>query len=127
VFKFIEETDNKGYYGVEKLKITNCIFTGNKGQILGMLRSGRDESTMGPLLIFSNNNLNNCTTENNRGLINLYGVQRSFIEKNSFTNCNEGKTLIQYEDMVRSVHFLRKNSLSKSGVLLTNKFVQTEN
>ena len=57
VFKFIEETDNKGYYGVEKLKITNCTFTGNKGQILGMLRSGRDESTMGPLLIFSNNNL----------------------------------------------------------------------
>jgi hypothetical protein len=72
-------------------------------------------------------NLNNCKTENNRGLINLYGVQRSFIEKNSFTNCNEGKTLIQYEDMVRSVHFLRKNSLSKSGVVLTDKFVQTEN
>ena len=127
VFKFIEETDNKGYYGVEKLKITNCTFTGNKGQIIGMLRSGKDESTMGPLLIFSNNNLNNCTTENNRGLINLYGVQRSFIEKNSFTNCNEGKTLIQYEDMVRSVHFLRKNSLSKSGIVLTDKFVQTEN
>ena len=32
-----------------------------------------------------------------------------------------------HKTLIRSVHFLRKNSLSKSGVVLTNKFVQTKN
>ncbi|MEI9955571.1 MAG: hypothetical protein WDM90_04505 [Ferruginibacter sp.] len=36
----------KGYYTVEQLKITNNTFSGNKGQLLGMVRSGNDESTM---------------------------------------------------------------------------------
>ncbi|WP_462251441.1 polysaccharide lyase 6 family protein [Ferruginibacter sp.] len=127
VFKFIEETDNKGYYNVEKLKITNCTFADYKGEILGMLRSGRDESTMGPLLIFSNNKLTNCFTKKDPSLINIYGVQRSYIEKNSFINTNTGKTLILFEDAVRAVHILRNNEMIKSGIIVTDKFVNSEN
>jgi poly(beta-D-mannuronate) lyase len=126
IFKFTEETDKKGYYNVERLKISDCNFTDYTGQVLTMLRSGNDESTMGPLLTFTGNKLTNCSTGDGISLIYLYGVQYSAIEKNVFSGCNEGKVLIQYEDVVRALHFLRNNNLSKSGRMLTNKFVQTD-
>jgi poly(beta-D-mannuronate) lyase len=123
IFKFAEETDKKGYYNVEKLKIINSIFSNYKGQLLAMLRSGTDESTMGPKLIFVNNKVNTFYNEDDAAVINIYGIQRSFIEKNIFTSCNEGKILIQYEDKVRAEHFFRQNSLNKSGRVISNKFL----
>jgi len=125
VFRFIEETDNKGYYNVEKLAISNCLFTDQKGSILQMLRSGKDESTMGPLLIFANNKLSDCSTNKDAPLFTIRGVQRSFVENNYFTNCNTGKDLLQYEDWVRAVHFFRKNVLSNTGKVLANQYVLT--
>lgn len=127
VFNFMEETDKKGYYNVERMKVINSVFSGCKGQIVSMLRSGRDESTMGPLLVFSNNKVSNCFTENDAALIHLSGVQLSFIVKNAFNTSNEGKTLIHYEDWVRAVHILKGNSIQRSGRIVTNKFVQVEN
>jgi poly(beta-D-mannuronate) lyase len=122
IFKFAEETDKKGYYNVEKLKITNSIFANCKGQLLTMLRGGTDESTMGPLLIFSNNKINTFYTEDDAAIINLYGIQLSIVEKNIFTNSNDGKILLQYEDKVRAVHYFRQNTLTKSGRVVGNKF-----
>ncbi len=127
VFKFLEETDKKGYYNVEKLKITNCTFSNSKGKLLAMLRTGNDESTMGPLLLFSNNKINNCFTENDEALINIYGTQRSIIEKNLFTKSNTGKTLILFEDAVRALHLFNNNRITGSGKTITNKFVKSNN
>jgi poly(beta-D-mannuronate) lyase len=124
IFKLMEETDKKGYYNVEQLKITNSTFTNNEGQLLSLLRSGNDESTMGPLLVFRNNKLNYCSTDKKKALLYLYGVQASLVENNSFYHCNRDKAVLQYEDMVRAVHILRKNVLENSGVIVTNKFVQ---
>jgi poly(beta-D-mannuronate) lyase len=124
IFNFVEETDNKGYYNVEKFKITNCSFADYKGKIIGILRSGRDESTLGPFLVFSDNKIANCDTENDNGLITVTGVQRSIIERNNFINCNNGKKLILYEDLVRAVHLFQNNFLSASGQVATNKYVQ---
>ena len=123
LFKFTEETDKKGYYNVEKLKITNNSIVNMNGQLLSMIRTGNDESTMGPLLLFSNNKITNCFTEKEEALINLYGTQRSFIEGNSFTKSNEGKILIQYTDKVRAVHILDNNKITGSGKIEPNKFV----
>jgi poly(beta-D-mannuronate) lyase len=127
LFKLDEETDKKGYYNVEKLKITNCIFTENKAQLLTIARSGNDESTMGPILIFSNNKVNNCSSENNLPLIDINGVQISYVENNNFSNTNTKKTLLRYQDNVNAVHLFKKNSLLKSGKVETDKFVQIIN
>jgi poly(beta-D-mannuronate) lyase len=124
LFNFAEETDKKGYYNVEKLKITNNEITGYKGQVLAMLRGGNDESTLGPLLDFSNNKLNNCITNNDEALIHLYGTQRSFIEKNSFIKCNTNRDLILFEDAVRADHLFKNNIEKESGKIITNKFVR---
>jgi len=125
LFDFTNETDNKGLYNVEKLKITNNRFR-NCSQILDMLRGGNDESTMGPWLIFSKNILDNCAAENETALIHIFGTQRSDIEKNIFTNCNTGKTIIQYQDLVKAYHVIKNNKMISSGIVDTNKFVSSE-
>ena len=121
LFNFTNETDKKGLYNVEKLKISNNRFLNCEGQILDMLRGGNDESTMGPDVLFSKNIMNNCT--NDQPLIHLFGTQLSKIEKNIFTNCNPRKTLIEYEDLVRAVHIFSNNKITGSGKVETDKFV----
>jgi len=125
LFDFNNETDKKGYYTVEQLKIVNNTFSGNKGQLLGMLRGGNDESTMGPLLLFKNNIVDNCNS--NEPLISLYGTQLSTIEYNRFKACNSTGTLVQYEDAVRAVHSINNNSITKSGTIISDKFVTNKN
>ncbi|MEO7310474.1 MAG: chondroitinase-B domain-containing protein [Chitinophagaceae bacterium] len=122
LFNFGNENDKKGYYNVEQLTVTGNAVVNHKEQILSMLRGGNDESTMGPLLIFRNNSISNAKSD--QPLIYLYGVQKSFIEKNSFTNCNPDKgPLLEYMDAVRAAHVLRNNTITTSGPVLTNKFV----
>ncbi len=125
VFNFSNEDDKKGYYNVEKLSITNSTFSNYTGQILTMLRGGNDESTMGPHLIFRNNNINNFHSKNKEPLIVLHGTQVSFIEGNSFSNSNPGKTLLIFEDVVKAAHFFRNNKMDDAGNVVTNNFVVT--
>ena len=121
LFNFSHELDKKGYYNVEKLVIANNAITEHKGQILAMQRTGNDESTMGPNLNFSNNKLTDCKSD--EPLIHLYGTQVSAIVNNSFTNCNAGKTLILFEDIVRAAHSFRSNSITNSGKVVEDQFV----
>ena len=127
MFSFKEEDGMKGYYNVEKLKIEDCEFVNIKGQILTMLRSGNDESTMGPNLLFSNNKLTNCRSENKEPLIYLYGTQVSNFLNNSFTNCNGNGTLIKFEDKVRAHHFIDGNKYINSGKVERNEFATEGN
>jgi poly(beta-D-mannuronate) lyase len=126
LFNFNNETDKKGYYNAEHVTISNCTFANNSGQLLGMLRGGNDESTMGPLLAFTNNNIENSTSAA-APLIYLYGTQRSAVTGNTFTNTSKNQTLIQYADAVRAVHSLFDNRFSASGNVITNKFTTEEN
>ncbi|MEO6612248.1 MAG: chondroitinase-B domain-containing protein [Chitinophagaceae bacterium] len=122
-----DEKDNKGYYNVEKLVLDHNQFTSQQGVLLDIYRGGNDESTMGPSLVFSNNKVSDCNSEKNKALIRLYGTQRSLIEKNQFTNCNTGKALVHYEDIVRASHIFRYNFLQHSGDIQENKFVENRN
>lgn len=126
LFDFNNETDKKGYYNAEHVTISNCTFANNSGQLLGMLRGGNDESTMGPLLAFTNNNIENSTSSS-APLIYLYGTQRSVVTGNTFTNTSKNQTLIQYADGVRAVHSLFDNRFAASGKVITNKFTTQEN
>lgn len=125
LFNLAQETDKKGYYPVEKMKITKCIFSDNDGEVLNVVRSGTDESTMGPKIIFENNEVSSCTNNSSaKGLISLHGVQQSLIQNNRFTNCNSNKILIEYTDEVRAAHLLRTNQITKSGQVVKNKYVK---
>lgn len=124
-FMMVDEKDNRGYYNAEKIDISRNTIKQQNGVLVDVYRGGNDESTLGPLLLFTNNTIAHCNTANT-ALLNLYGVQKSLIEKNNFAESNNNSTLIKYEDLVRAVHLLRGNSMKASGNIITNKFVQAE-
>jgi poly(beta-D-mannuronate) lyase len=121
-----EEKDNKGYYNAEKIVISNNSITNLQGLLLAIYRGGNDESTMGPDLMFSNNRIKDSNSGSTTPLISLYGVQKSLLEKNQFSNCNPGMILITYEDVVRALHRLKNNQFSNSGSVRKNGFVREE-
>jgi poly(beta-D-mannuronate) lyase len=121
-----EEKDNKGYYNAEKIVISNNSITNLQGLLLAIYRGGNDESTMGPDLMFSNNRIKDSNSGSTTPLISLYGVQKSLLEKNQFSNCNPGMILITYEDVVRALHRLKNNQFSNSGSVRKNEFVREE-
>jgi poly(beta-D-mannuronate) lyase len=117
------ETDNKGYYNVERIAITGNTISKQAGILLSLYRGGNDESTLGPDLRFSNNKLAHSNTAGKTPLIRLYGVQQSALQKNNIVDCNKGSVLVQYEDIVRATHLLSNNTIKDSGKIITNKFV----
>jgi poly(beta-D-mannuronate) lyase len=121
LFTLSDEKENKGYYNVEKMIIDHCNFNNNNGQILSLFRTGNDESTMGPKLLFTKNNIQNCN--NDQALIHLWGVQYSLIADNHFENANTNKTAILYYDNLRAKHEQQNNNLQNSGSIKENKFV----
>ncbi len=128
LFSLNDENDKKGYYNVEHFIITGNNITNHAGQLIAMLRSGNDESTMGPSLQFSNNKISiTKTAENNVPLISLTGVQKSTIENNTFSNCHESNILIEYKDFVRATHFFQHNFSKNSGTIESNKYVMAKN
>lgn len=118
-----EEKDNKGYYNAEKIVISNNSITNLQGLLLAIYRGGNDESTMGPDLTFSNNRIKNSNSGTSTPLISLYGVQKTLLEKNQFSNCNPGMILVTYEDVVRALHRLKNNQFSNTGSIKKNKYV----
>jgi poly(beta-D-mannuronate) lyase len=121
IFTLTDELEKKGYYNVEKMIINNCTFSNNSGQILGLYRTGNDESTMGPKLIFTKNNIQNC--HNDQALIHLIGVQQSIVTDNRFSNSNTKNIVLQYNDTVRAKHDQKNNSFINAGTVTENKFV----
>ncbi|MFC4262064.1 polysaccharide lyase 6 family protein [Ferruginibacter yonginensis] len=121
LFLFNDETDEKGYYNVENLICSNNTFNNINGTILSVLRSGKDESTLGPTITFTNNSINNGNTNN--PIIHFEGVQFSTIKNNVFKNANTNGTLIQYKDAVRAQHIIKYNQYLQSGAIIKNKYV----
>ncbi len=117
------ETDNKGYYSAEKIIIGHNKIINQQGQLLNIYRGGNDESTMGPNLSFSHNNISNCSSDAIKPLLVLTGVQVSSVFSNVFVNANPGQTLLKYKDFVRADHTLVQNKLTGSGNIEENKYV----
>ena len=122
-FMMNEEKEDKGYYNAENILIRHNNFDSQTGNLLDIYRGGNDESTLGPILSFSHNKLNNCKTSANDPLIRLTGVQITNIFSNIFSGCNSSAVLIAYKDIVRARHHLEKNKLFASGRIEKNQFV----
>jgi poly(beta-D-mannuronate) lyase len=122
LFNLNEESDKKGYYNVEKMKLSNNTIVNHNGSLLTILRSGKDESTLGPLVQIENNQFNHIAS-GNLPFILLNGVQESLIKNNNFNDCNASGNSIEYKDEVRAAHVLIKNKLEHSGIILKNDYV----
>jgi len=125
-FLLAAEKADKGYYNVEKMRFAGNQFTDGNGMLLDLYRGGKDESTLGPQLLFTNNRVTNYNTTNQRPLVQLTGVQVTAITGNQFSNCNAGKPLIVYKDIVRAMHYLARNNFTGCGTIEKNNFVTGE-
>ncbi len=80
------ETEDFGQYNVEYLDITNSNFANVGGAIADVYRGGRDESTFGPFVNISGNNLVNvgkAVTNGSSAAVNLHGVQIADVARNA--------------------------------------------
>jgi hypothetical protein len=125
LFDFTSETEKKGICVVESLTLSNNHFEKQDGTILDMLRSGVDESTLGPLLVFNNNEIKESNTDS-KAIIHLTGTQQSILSNNKFIHSNPSGITIQYMDFTRANHTLQKNNFEASGTVLRNKYVLEE-
>jgi poly(beta-D-mannuronate) lyase len=127
LFKMNQELGKKGYYNVEQLTISNNQFNNYNGQVLDLVRTGNDESTMGPIVKITNNSFNNLESiATDKPMIHFVGVQKTLLENNRFTNCYQGQTMILYQDEVKAAHRLKGNQSTASGLIQTNKFLVKE-
>jgi poly(beta-D-mannuronate) lyase len=122
ILNLYDEKDNKGYYNVENMSIANNTISNHTGPLLSILRSGKDESTLGPLVTIKNNTFNEVTSDN-APFILLNGVQQSLISNNKFNHCNPSSKLIEYIDEVRAAHSFTNNTFEKSGIVIKNNYV----
>lgn len=79
------ETEDFGQYNVEYLDIVDSKFANVGGPIADVYRGGRDESTFGPFVSFSGNQIAGvglAATNGSGASLNLHGVQIAKIERN---------------------------------------------
>ncbi|MDJ0643020.1 MAG: polysaccharide lyase 6 family protein [Erythrobacter sp.] len=79
------ETEDFGQYNVEYLDIVDSKFANVGGPIADVYRGGRDESTFGPNISFSGNQIASvglAATNGSGASIHLHGVQIAKIERN---------------------------------------------
>ena len=89
IFRLNKEQDDLGIYNAEYLTVTGNTFDKVQGAIVKLYRGGKDESTFGPHLYFTENNvLNSSQGKRNKTLssLMLHGAQVAQINQNSFAN-----------------------------------------
>ncbi|MBC6983424.1 right-handed parallel beta-helix repeat-containing protein [Caulobacter sp. 17J80-11] len=87
VIKADAETDELGFYNVERLEILDTAFRGVAGEIADVYRGGTDESTFGPDVLVRGNRIEGSgrgPRNTSQAAIDLHGVQKAVIEQNEF-------------------------------------------
>ncbi len=83
------EDDDKGEYNAENLHIINCQFDGVAQNVVNYYRGGYDESTVGGNLVIKGSSFTNSgAQQQNRVLLNTYGIINVDISGCTFQNNN---------------------------------------
>lgn len=89
IFRLSKETDDLGIYNADYLIMDDNNFENVAGAVVDLYRGGRDESTFGPHLSFTNNTVINAGHDKRnrtKSVIKLHGVQVAAINNNQFIN-----------------------------------------
>ena len=86
-FELAEETEDKGEYNAENIRVDNCQFEGIEKNVINYYRGGYDESTIGGNLLVTNCTFSNCgDAEPNGILLNTRGIINVNLANNTFKN-----------------------------------------
>lgn len=91
-FKLDTETDDFGFYNVEKLVIENSQFKNVRGGAAVVYRGGRDESTFGPSVVVRNSTFENVGS--GEPLLRLHGIQTLELNGNTASGSSPAKFTI---------------------------------
>ena len=114
-----EETNDKGDYNTEYLTINNCNFNNVEANVIDYYRGGYDESTIGGNLLITNSTFSNCgAKENNKTLLNHYGIVNVNITGNTFKNNS-----VEFVSVLWGAKNNKEsdNSITNSGVIKTEE------
>jgi poly(beta-D-mannuronate) lyase len=93
VFGLGAETGGLGLYSAERLEIRDSHFSDVTSPVVELIRSGRDESTFGPVLVLHNNSFSNVGGTD--GFLQLTGVQRIEATGNQLSGSTRGSLSIE--------------------------------
>ncbi len=114
-----EETEDKGEYNAENIRIDNCRFEGIDQNVLDYYRGGYDESTVGGNLVVANSEFTNCGAKEPNGvLLNTYGIINVAITGNTFLN-NQVKLVALLWGAKNNTH--TDNTITNSGEIRTEE------
>lgn len=89
VLRLNKEADDLGIYNAEYIRLHHNQFENINGAVAKVYRGGRDESTFGPHLLASNNQIaqvGHGKRNKNRAAFYLHGVQVTDLANNQFSN-----------------------------------------
>ncbi len=114
-----EETDDKGDYNAENIKIDACTFDRISANVVDYYRGGYDESTVGGTLLITNSTFTNCGAKEKNGiLLNTYGIINVDITNNIFKN-NRVQKVAQLWGAKNNSH--SNNSFTNSGKIVVKE------
>jgi len=114
-----EEVEDRGEYNAENISIDGCTFDGVQQNVIDYYRGGYDESTVGGNLIVKDSKFTRCGgQEQNRTLINTYGIINVELTGNTFTN-NNVQLVAQLWGAKNNNH--SDNTISNSGRILVEE------
>ena len=110
-----KETNDKGDYNAGYVKISNSTFNNIAANVLNYYRGGYDESTIGGMLDFSNNDISNCGQQEETGiLIKTRGIVNVKFAENRFTNNRPKYVAVLWGEKGQQPE---NNTLKNSGVI----------
>lgn len=114
------EDDDRGDYNAENIFIDNCQFESIDKNVIDYYRGGYDESTVGGNLEVTNSTFTKCgAKEENKILLNTYGIINVDISNNKFLN-NKVK-------MVARLWGAKNNTYSNNEIKNSGELVVQEN
>ena len=116
------ETDDKGDYNAEFVRIVNCEFENIHKDVINFYRGGYDESTIGGNLLVQNSLFKNCgKKEESRILLKTRGIINVNISDNTFQN-NPVKLVALLWGEKNNQH--SGNELISSGILRVDQYLK---
>ena len=109
-----KETEDLGIYNAEYVILKNNTFQKVDGILVNLYRGGTDESTFGPHLLMSNNNIENSSNgkrNKKSASLFLHGVQVVNVENNTF---NETAAIVVEHTVAEPKTIIKNNTFIKT-------------
>jgi len=109
------ETDNRGTYNAEIIRVVNSRFFNILGAGVNVYRGGTDESTTGPQLHIENSVFENVNNQERGSTVMAWGAQIVNIIYNQFMGSGRGGCVVRFDEAAYHILNVNNNNIYNSG------------